>query len=521
MMTVAARALLALQLSFFLLAGVPACSGSAPDSGTRADSATGGAPVAGSSGGVGGFGGAGTGGPSSTPGSGGNSGGRAGATDASVPDAGGAPSGDAGEASSVGGAGGRTSAGGAVRDAGRGGDAEGEADAARSSHWVGTWAAAQMTITGDANPPSPGLSGSTLRQVVHASVGGKQIRIRLDNSFGDGSVAINAVHVAISKGGNAIDTSTDRAVTFSGSSSLTLKAGAAEFSDPVDFALPPLTSMAVSIAFGKVPGTLSGHIGSKATSYLQSGNATSAASLSSAASTLHWYYLSGIDVMADGQGGSVVCIGDSTTEGDGWGDPDDVNQRWPDYLARRLQSNARTTGVGVLNEGIGSNTVLAGSWSGSVGLPLVKRFSVDALAQSGVRWIVIVEGVNDIGNCPAGKGHELATNIISAFKDIIAAAHAKGIHVYGGTIMPFGAASGYGQNNGQLNQDHIDAWTTVNDWIRASGVFDGVIDFAKALADPQRPQYVQGKYVTFDGLHPSTAGYQQMADSVDLTLFSN
>jgi lysophospholipase L1-like esterase len=378
-----------------------------------------------------------------------------------------------------------------------------------------------MTIPGDANPPSPGLSGNTLRQIVYTSFGGKQIRIRLDNSFGDGLVSITAVHVAISKGGSSIDTSTDRPVTFSGSSSLTLKAGDIQFSDAIDFALPALTSVAVTIAFGKVSGTLSGHINSKSTSYLQSGNAVSAASLSSAASTLHWYYLSGIDVMAEGESGAVVCIGDSTTEGDGWGVPDDANQRWPDYLSRRLQGNARTTGVGVLNEGIGSNTVLAGSWSGSVGLPLAKRFSVDVLAQVGVRWVVILEGVNDIGNCPAGKGRELAMNIISAYKDLIAAAHAKGIRVYGGTIMPFGAASGYGQNNGQLNQDHIDAWKTVNDWIRTSGAFDAVIDFAKALADPQRPEYVQGKYVTFDGLHPSTAGYQQMADSVDLTLLSN
>jgi lysophospholipase L1-like esterase len=143
------------------------------------------------------------------------------------------------------------------------------------------------------------------------------------------------------------------------------------------------------------------------------------------------------------------------------------------------------------------------------------------LAQSAVRWVVIIEGVNDIGNCPSGKGHELALNIISAYKDLIAAAHAKGIRVYGGTIMPFGAASGYGQNNGQLNQDHIDAWKTVNDFIRTGGAFDGAIDFAKAIADPQRPEYVQGNYVTVDGLHPSTAGYQKMADSVDLTLFSN
>jgi lysophospholipase L1-like esterase len=533
MITTALRSLLVL-LSLFVLAIVPGCS----QSGSGAKGQPSGGAHAGSTGAGGSGGSTGGAGSSATAGSSGANGGKSGTTDAGVPDRSGAtggasPAGGAGGMSSVGGTGGTGgmssvggtggaggSTGGTTGDAGRD-VVDAEPDGPKLSPWVATWATAPMTITSDANPPSPGLAGNTLRQVVHASMGGKQIRIRLDNSLGDGPVTITAVHVAISKGGSDIDTSTDRSVAFSGSSSLTLQAGDVQFSDPVSFTLPPLTSVAVSMLFGKVPGKLSGHSATMATSYLQSGNVLSAASLSSAASTVHWYYLTGLVVMADESSGSVVCIGDSTTEGDGWGNPVDGNARWTDYLAKRLQANKATSNVGALNEGIGSNTVLASSWSDSAGLPLEKRFPVDALAQSGVRWVIIIEGVNDIGNCPPGKGQTLAANIISAYKNFIAAAHAKGIRIFGGTIMPFGAASGYGQNNGQLVQDHIDAWKTVNDWIRTSGAFDAVIDFAKAVVDPQRPEYMAGKYVTFDGCHPSSAGYEQMANTVDLTLFSN
>ncbi len=446
------------------------------------------------------------------------SGGTGGRTEHGGASGGGGQAGHAGSDGATTGAAGRADSGAAGGQAGAGAAGSGGAP---GTPWVGTWAAAQVKVTSDALPPSPGLAGNTLRQVVHVSLGGKQVRIRLDNSFGDGPVSISAAHVAISKGADSIDTATDRPLTFAGSPVATVQAGAVAYSDPTDFALPAVTSLAVTIVFDKVPRTLTGHVNSKSTSFLHSGNMVSAASLPSAAGTLHWYYLSGVDVIADGATGSVVCIGDSTTEGDGFGDPDDVDQRWPDDFARRLHADSRTRGVGVLNEGIGSNTVLPGSWSGSVGLPLVQRFSTDVLSQVGVRWVVILEGVNDIGNCPAGKAHDLALDIISNLQSLIAMGHARGIRVYGATIMPFGAASGYGQTNGQLVQDHIDAWKTVNDWIRTSGAYDGVIDFAAAIADPQRPDHVLSKYVTFDGLHPSTAGYQQMADSIDLTLFAN
>jgi lysophospholipase L1-like esterase len=336
-------------------------------------------------------------------------------------------------------------------------------------------------------------------------MGGSQVRVRLSNAYGDGPVTMTSVHLAVSKGGSAIDAATDHALTFSGSPSVTLRPGDAVFSDPFTFVLHPLTTTAVTMAFGTVPAAVTGHPGSRTTSYLVAGNKAAAESLPSAATTAHWYYLAGIDVMASASSGALVALGDSIT--DGRGSTTDGNDRWPDDLSRRLQEGAGTAGVAVLNEGIGGNAVL----SGGLGPTAVQRFANDVLNQSGARWLVVLEGVNDLG---ASSSQEVATHLISAFGRFIDLAHGHGMRVYGVPILPFGTSMYAGT-------DHEASRQTINDWIRTSGRFDAVIDLDATVRDPTRPANLLPAYDSGDGLHLNPAGYEAMANAIDLTLFGS
>src|SRR5262245_13085471 len=382
---------------------------------------------------------------------------------------------------------------------GAGGSASGGAGA-----WVGTWASGpQLTEPGNV-PPAPGLTNSTLRQVVFTSIGGQQLRLRLSNEFGDGPVTMNAVHVARSASGSAIDAASDTALTFAGAGCVTIPAGQAVFSDPFAFTLPPLTKIAVTIAFGTAPGGITGHPGSRTTSYLVAGDMIAPASLPGAVLTEHWYYITGIDVVADTATAAVVTLGDSIT--DGRGSTTDGNNRWPDGLSRRLQANAATTKIAVLNQGIGGNAVV----SGGLGPTALQRFGRDVLGQRGVRWLIVFEGVNDIGGA---SGQTVATNLINAFTQFVDMAHAAGIKAYGVPITPFGASN-------YDSADHQNARATVNDWIRNGGKFDAVIDLDAAVQDPANPMNLAAAYDTGDHLHLNPAGYQKMADAIDLALFA-
>ena len=383
--------------------------------------------------------------------------------------------------------------------------ASGAPDAGAGAAWVGTWACGpQLTETANL-PPAPGLSGNTLRQILYVSVGGSRLRVRLSNEFGDGPVTMNAVHLAVATTAGAIDTTTDQALTFAGSPSVTIPAGQLVFSDAFDFPLSPQTSMAITIAFGTAPANVTGHPGSRTTSYLVAGgDAVAAASLPAPATTAHWYYITGIDVVGgSGASAAVVTLGDSIT--DGRGSTTDGNDRWPDDLSRLLRANAPTASVGVLNQGIGGNAVL----SGGLGPPAVQRFTRDVLNQTGARWLVVFEGVNDIGGA---ADQTVATNLIAAFGTFIDMAHAAGMRVYGVPITPFGGSM-------YDSADHQTARQTVNDWIRTSGRFDAVIDLDAAVADPANPLNLLAAYDSGDHLHLTPAGYQKMADSIDLSLF--
>lgn len=372
--------------------------------------------------------------------------------------------------------------------------------------WVGTWACGVQLTEPSNNPPPPGLPNNTLRQVVLASIGGGRLRLRLSNRYGNGPVTMRAVHIARSTGAGAIDVATDRALTFAGQAAVTVPAGRSVASDAFDFALDPLTGLAVTIAFGDTPPAITGHPGARATSYLMTGTQVSPSVASvpaGAVTTPHWYYLAGIDVLGDAETAAVAILGDSIT--DGRGSTTDGNDRWPNGLSRRLRANAATSKLAVLNLGIGGNAVV----DGGLGPPAVQRFASDVLEQPGLRFVVILEGVNDIGRTgdPA-----VANQLIAAYGQLIDLAHARGVRVYGVPILPFGGSFYDGAA-------HQTARQTVNAWIRAGGRFDAVIDLDAAVRDPADPTRLQAIFDTGDHLHLDPAGYQAMADAIDLALF--
>ncbi len=404
--------------------------------------------------------------------------------------------------------GGVTSAGGAKSTGGAPatGGASGTAGSTGAQHWVGTWTASPYYDSG--NQPPASLSNAVLRQVAHVSLGGNQIRVQFSNLSSNGSVTINSAHIALCKATPAvdstIDTSTDKALAFSAAASVTIAQGKEVWSDPIDFTVPNQGNITITAAFGSVPSQVCGHSGSRTTSYIQTGSSNvSAASMTSATTTEHWYYISGIDVMADASARGVVAIGDSIT--DGRGTDTNHNNRWTDVLAARLQGNAATANVSMMNQGIGATNLV-----GTSGTAAQARFNRDVLGQSGVKYAIVLDGVNDIG------GGAAYSSLKSAYDDLVSRAHAKGLLIYGGTILPFNGNSYYTTEHESVRQQ-------VNTYIK-SGAFDGYIDFDAALRDPSDPTKLQATYAQWsqeDWLHPGPAGYQKMGETADLTLFTN
>jgi lysophospholipase L1-like esterase len=378
-----------------------------------------------------------------------------------------------------------------------------------AAHWVGTWAAAPFD--GDPWHHTPALVESTLRQIVHTSIAGKAVRIRFTNEFGTEPLRIDAASVAISAGESAIQPGSLHALTFGGQPSITIPAGAQALSDSVDLAIPDFADLAISLFLPlQRISNVSTHSGAQQTNYIQAGNQVSAPQLSSPVKNGSWFFLKGVDVLpAAPQAAAVVAFGDSIT--DGAATTENANHRWPDYLASRLHNNPATANLSVLNEGIGGNCVLITC----VGQNALARFDRDVLAQSGVRYLIILESINDIGGLhnPNRPDYKLsAEDLEQGLGQLVARAHQHGIKVFGATITPYGGA-GYSTEKGeQIRQ-------AVNKWILTSGVFDGAIDFDKATRDANHPLAFEPKYDSGDHLHPKDAGYSAMADSIDLSLF--
>jgi len=381
---------------------------------------------------------------------------------------------------------------------------------AAENGWVGTWGTARQLVEPNNMPPNPGLTNNTLRQVVCVSIGGKKLRLRFSNEFSKSPVTMKIVQIAVSKGGSSIDPSTIKTLKFNGKTEVAMDAGSEIVSDALSFNLKPRMEVAITISFGETSATVTGHPGSRTTSYILAGDHTTPdADFTDAAKTDHWYMITGIDVEAPKSTGAVVVFGDSITDGRGSGT--NKQNRWPDILAMSLLNNKSTKQTGVLNMGIGGNAVLKGGL-GPTGL---NRFEHDVLKQSGVRWLIVFEGVNDLGSTrDSTAAFDVAKGLIEAYGKMIADAHARGIKVYGATITPF-------KGNNYYRPYRDAARNMINDWIRARGHFDAVIDFDKTVRDPNDAASLlnEAQAGANDHLHPNELGYKMMGEAVDPALF--
>jgi len=393
----------------------------------------------------------------------------------------------------------------------------------QNEHWVATWATAHR-----ASPPLAssavgqpftaaqqaqfGFNNQTIRMIAPVSIGGRRVRVQLSNAFGTMPLKLGAVHVALRAKDSAIAPGSDRALTFSGQPSFTIPPGASALSDPVDLDVPPLGELAVSVYVPEAAGPPTIHTAGLHTTYIsKSGDATAQPSIEDGITTQSWYWLSNIQVLAPADASAIVAFGDSIT--DGARSTPDADRSWPSRLARRLAANRETAHIAVLNQGIGGNRVLRDN----TGVNALARFDEDVLSPAGVKWLIVLEGINDIGQ--GARANALPENavtaaeLIAAHRQMIERAHLRGIKVMGATLTPYGGA-GYSSEKGESIRD------AVNTWIRTSGAFDAVVDFEAATRDPKNPKQFRPEFDSGDHLHPSDAGYQAMADAIDLTIFS-
>jgi lysophospholipase L1-like esterase len=390
--------------------------------------------------------------------------------------------------------------------------------------WVGIWSAAPQPTEPPDLPPPPFtrdglvLPGSTLRQTIRVSAGARRIRLRLSNAFGGTELGVASVCLAQSGGGRAgvssIEPGTSRAVTFAGRPGVVVPAGAQAVSDPVDFPLAAAANVTVTtyLAAGqRASGGITSHPGSRTTSFLVTGEHVADQRLAGAVPVDHWYFLGALEACSGPATAAAVILGDSLT--DGRGSTTNGNDRWPDQLLDRLRSSGDGAGTAVLNQGIGGNRVLRDG----LGPSIVSRLDRDVLAVSGVGWLVVFAGVNDIGAADAtgAAQRQVAAELCAAYEQIAAKARAAGIAVYGATLTPFGGSEPYDDPAGHREA----ARQAVNAWIRAGRGFDAVLDFDQAVRDPLMPRRLRPSLDSGDHLHLNPAGYRALANAVPAGLF--
>ena len=401
-----------------------------------------------------------------------------------------------------------------------------------SLHWVSTWGAAQQLDAEtlpvwvvppprEPNEPPPrallppyprSFHDETVRMIVRTSVGGDSLRLTLSNARGVDDVRIGAVHVALRERGSATVMGTDRSVTFGGDASFSVEPGALVVSDPVALSVPPLTELAISLYLPNRTDGVTTHEFALNTTYVVAGNAVDAAALPNATSNLTYFWLTGIEVLAQSEVAAVVAFGDSIT--DGVTTTPDAHRAWPALLAAKLQSDPATSRWAVINAGISGNRVRRDVIGRSAG----GRFDRDVLARAGVKWLVLFEGINDItfSALPDVPDDQRATadELIESLSQLVDRAHARGIKVMGGTLMPMSGLWLYSAETDAMRQ-------RVNEWIRTSGKLDAVADFDAATRDPNQPARLLPAFDSGDHIHPNDAGNAAMADAIDTAIFAN
>jgi lysophospholipase L1-like esterase len=390
-----------------------------------------------------------------------------------------------------------------------------------SAGWVASWAASPMAGTAFSATAHAGFTHQTVRNIIYTSVGGEELRVQISNVFGSTALSVGAASVGLVLDGAQLVPGTSHPLTFGGKTSVTIPAGKQVLSDPLAMDVQPLQELAVSIYLPERTGPATFHFDAQQTGYIASGDHAGdvgAAAYSTTDSS--WFFLSGLDVHDPSAPGTIVAFGDSIT--DGYQSLAGVNARWPNYLARRLNAALGHGAPAVVDEGIVGNRLLNGS--SCFGVSAEARFERDALSQPGVKDVILLEGINDIGfsgqqstGCDAPANSTVtAAQIEAGYEDLISLAHAKGVRIYAGTLTPFmGSNATYGGNDGTAYGEALRA--QVNTWILTSHAFDGVINFSRALQDPYDPLYLNPEYNSGDSLHPGDVGYEAMADIIPLS----
>ena len=378
--------------------------------------------------------------------------------------------------------------------------------ASAKKHWVATWATAEQVVEPHNCPPAPGLGNNSIRQIVQTSISGKDVRVKFSNEFSQGPVTINAAEIArAATAGSSSDiiAGTEVSLTFGGKKSVTIEPGKLVTSDPVKFPMGTRENVAITMHLGEASSTsVTGHPGSRTDSYLIEGQGSD---FTNAVKTAHWYIINAIEIKAEKKARAVVVLGNSIT--DGRGSTTNEQNRWTDNLSRRLLANKKTRRVSVLNMGLGGNCIL----NGGLGPTGKSRYPRDLFQQEGVKYIILFEGVNDLGGY--GDATAKAKQIIEVYKQIIDEAHERDILVYGAPVMQF-------KGNNYYSENHEAGRQQLNQWIRNGGYFDGVIDFDAAMGNPDDPAQLNPKYLfENDYLHPNAEGYVQMGNCIDLKLF--
>jgi len=396
------------------------------------------------------------------------------------------------------------------------------AGAQQTGHWVAAWGAApHALIQFPGTPPPPGFENQTLRMIVRPTIGGERLRIQLSNVFGTSGLKIGAAHVALLENSSKIVAGSDRTLAFGAQPAVVIPPGALIVSDAVDLKVPALTEIAISLFLPEPASISTTHLVGQHETYVSGpGDFTGSPEIAAVKTVHSWYWLAGVEIWSSERTTALVTLGDSIT--DGFGSTAGQYRDWPDQLASRLASS-KGESLAVINEGIGGNRIL----HDGMGVNALARLDRDVLAQAGVTQMILLEGVNDVGwphmKPPKGMDPEIikrmnvaaqdvtATDLIVAMKQIIERAHEHGIRIYGATILPYEGADYYSEP-GESSRE------AVNQWIRTSGAFDGVIDFDLATRDPVNPKHMRDDLQIGDHLHPNDNGYKIMADAIDLAL---